>query len=152
VAGQTTDFHLPEPLVIAEVELGSVFSSHADKSHAAAGIAADLVNTGPIEVVARVESDVAVGRTAWTPTPVPPPSYTMSQAAARWEPKELTEVDYAQAAHAAAQVTEQAAQQAQAAGLTPPETAPSSLPARRIFTDKGIDLDTALNRRRSANS
>ncbi|MCL1898307.1 MAG: hypothetical protein FWG16_05745, partial [Micrococcales bacterium] len=30
VAGQTTDFHLPEPLVITEVETGSVFSSVAD--------------------------------------------------------------------------------------------------------------------------
>jgi hypothetical protein len=76
----------------------------------------------------------------------------MSQPAARWEPKELTEEDYSQAYEAAARATERAAAAAAAAGevgLKPHTTGP--LP-QRAFADKGLDLEEALARRRAANS
>jgi len=150
VAGQT-DFQLPEPLVIAEVELGSVFSS-GDNATATEPIPVAVDVSGAVEAVVETPPAATTDKTNWTPTPVPPPSYTLSGAAARWEPRELTEVDYAQASQAALRLTEQATEQARQAGVTHPETSSRGLPVRRIFSDKGIDLNKALDRRRTANS
>jgi len=151
VAGQT-DFQLPEPLVITEVELGSVFSS-GDNATATEPIpvAVDTPPAAPA-TVSEPQPDASAGKANWTPTPVPPPSYTLSGVAARWEPKALTEVDYAQASQAALRLTEEATEQARQAGVTHPETTSRGLPVRRIFSDKGIDLNKALDRRRTANS
>jgi len=151
VAGKA-DFRLPEPLVISKVEMGSVFSSTEDDM--ATGPIAAPVGAAPDSAMAVAEEsfEAVVDQGHWTPTVVPPPSYTLSDVAARWEPKELTAADYAQASQTALRVTEEAAEQARQAGLTHPETASGGLPARRIFNDKGIDLDQALNRRRTANS
>jgi hypothetical protein len=86
----------------------------------------------------------------WTPVPVPPPAYTLSAEAGRWEPRALTDADFTQARMAALRATEKAEAQAKAAGVDYPTT--GSLPSRVIFASSGLDLDQALAKRRAANT
>jgi hypothetical protein len=136
---------LPAPLTITDVELGTL-------PVGAAPSAPQTVE--PTEVLAPVPVAEAYRaepkREVWTPTDVPAPSYTLKSDAARWEPKQLTAVDYARASEAAFRATEQAAREARAAGETHPETSATGLPTRVIFTEGALDLDRALAKRRAA--
>jgi hypothetical protein len=77
---------------------------------------------------------------AWTPTPVPPPAYTLREQAERREPKPLTEADYEAAREAAARLT----------AASPSETGRIALPPRVIFGESTLDIDTAITKRRAA--
>ncbi|MDR2113877.1 MAG: hypothetical protein LBO75_01205 [Bifidobacteriaceae bacterium] len=88
----------------------------------------------------------------WTPSPIPPPSYTTMAGAPRWEPKPLTAADYAEARRAAASATARAAQEARAEGLESAATGKIKIPERVIFADDALNIDRAITARRRAAS
>ncbi|MCL2802553.1 MAG: hypothetical protein FWD29_01150 [Micrococcales bacterium] len=169
VSGRITpgqhDFAMPAPLVITEVDLGIVTTKGNDTdtevlpaaAEVAPSVAAPKATKDRAKTKAKADLPASgkkaktAGSKSWTPTAVPPPSYTLSAPAAGWEPRALTEDDFAKASQAAMRATEQATAEALAVGVEGPVTATRGLPARQIFADKGIDLDRALEKRRTAN-
>jgi hypothetical protein len=159
-AGRTV-YYLPESVSIKPLEADESASSVADEEASNPPAKTRRFTTARPTPAPVVSQSPAAGRPAPSeigakptktpaPTSIPAPTYTMMSGAPKWEPRQLTDLDYAQARQAAAAARERAAAEARAEGVETAATGELRIPGRVVFADGALDLDRAIAARRRA--
>jgi hypothetical protein len=135
--------HLPEPVKITPLEVSELAEERVKPRRVTPA------RPTPAPATAKLPRETKPKKTL-TQTVVPAPTYTLMPDAPKWEPRGLTDLDYAQARQAATKATERAAAEARAEGVELAVTGELKIPGRVVFADGALDLDRAIAARRRA--